>query len=121
MKSYRSKDGSDEPHGPGSNRPRDISGETMSNETHASTTDPDARLYKKAACAAAKLCHMGHAVMENRSCLVVETKVTQASGTAEAEAATAMVGAMPGQHRITVGADELFDTSGFVADMRALT
>jgi transposase len=121
MKSFRRKDGSDEPPGPGRNSPRDFRGETLSNETHASTTDPDARLYKKAAGAAAKLCHMGHAVMENRSCLVVETKVTQASGTAEAEAAAAMIGALPGQHRITVGADKLFDTSGFVADMRALS
>jgi transposase len=120
MKSFRRKDSSDEPPGPGRNSPRDFRGEKLSNETHASTTDPDARLYKKAAGAAARLCHMGHAVMENRSCLVVETKVTQASGTAEAEAATAMVGALPGQHRITVGADKLFDTSGFVADMRAL-
>jgi transposase len=118
MKSFRRKDGSDDPPGPGRNRPRDFRGEKLSNETHASTTDPDARLYKKAAGAAAKLCHMGHAVMENRSCLVVETKVTQASGTAEAEAAAAMIGAMSAQHRITVGADKLFDTSGFVADMR---
>jgi transposase len=120
MKSFRRKDGSDEPPGPGRNSRRDFRGEKLSNETHASTTDPNARLYKKAAGAAAKLCHMGHAVMENRSCLVVETKVTPASGTAEAEAATAMIGALPGQHRITVGADKLFDTSGFVADMRAL-
>jgi transposase len=120
MKSFRRKDGGDAPPGPGRNSPRDFRGEKLSNETHASTTDPDARLYKKAAGAAAKLCHMGHAVMENRSCLVVETKVTQASGTAEAEAATAMIGTMPGQHRLTVGADKLFDTSGFVADMRGL-
>src|SRR3954454_23864794 len=120
MKSFRRQDGSDEPPGPGRNSPRDFRGEKLSNETHASTTDPDARLYKKAPGAAARLCHRGHAVMENRSCLVVETEVTQASGTAEAEAATAMVGAMPGQPRITVGADKLFDTSGFVADMRAL-
>ena len=120
MKSFRCKDGSDEPPGPGRNSPRDFRGEKLSNETHASTTDPDVRLYKKAAGAAAKLCHMGHAVMENRSCLVVDTKVTRASGTAEAEAAAAMIGAMPAQHRITVGADKLFDTSGFVADMRGL-
>ena len=120
MKSFRRKDGRDEPPGPGRNSPRDFRGETLSNETHASTTDPDARLCKKSAGAAAKLCHMGHAMMENRSCLVVETKVTQASGTAEVEAATAMIGALPGQHRITVGADKLFDTSGFVADRRGL-
>src|SRR5213082_2023491 len=108
MKSFRPKDGSGEPPGPGRNGERDFRGEKRSNETHASTTDPDARLFKKATGQASRLCHRGHAVMENRSCLVVETKVTQASGTAEAEAATAMVGAMPGQHRITVGADKLF-------------
>ena len=120
MKSFRRKDGRDEPPGPGRNSPRDFRGETLSNETHASTTDPDARLCKKSAGAAAKLCHMGHAMMENRSCLVVETKVTRANGTAEAEAATAMLGALPGQHRITGDADKLFDTSGFVADRRGL-
>src|SRR6201993_1308531 len=120
MKSFRRKDGSDDPPGPGRNSPRDFGGEKLSNETHASTTDPDVRLYKKAMGAAARLCHMGHAVMENRSCLVVDTKVTQANGTAEAEAAAAMIGALPGQHRITVGADQLFDNSGFVADMRGL-
>jgi transposase len=120
MKSFRRKDGSDEPSGPGRNSPRDFRSEKLSNETHASTTDPDVRLYKKAAGAAARLCHMGHAVMENRSCLVVNTKVTQASGTAEVEAAAAMIGAMPARHRITVGADKLFDTSSFVADVRVL-
>jgi transposase len=120
IKSFRRKDGSDDPPGPGRNSPRDFRGETLSNETHASTTDPDARLYKKAPGAAARLCHMGHVVMENRSCLVVETKVTRANGTAEAQAAAAMIGAMPGQHRITVGADKLFDTGGFVAEMRGL-
>jgi hypothetical protein len=102
------------------NSPRDFRGETLSNETHASTTGPDVRLDKKATGAAARLCHMGHAVMENRSCLVADTKLTRASGTAEAEAAAAIIGAMSGQHRITVGAGKLFDNSRFVADMRDL-
>ena len=74
-----------------------------SNETHASTTDPDARLYKKAKGQAAKLCHMGHVLIENRSGLVVDARTTLATGTAEREAAVAMIGAIPGQHRITVG------------------
>jgi hypothetical protein len=69
MKSFRRNDGSDEPPGPGRNSARDFHGEKLSNETHASTTDPDARLYKKAKGQAAKLCHLGHVVMENRSCL----------------------------------------------------
>jgi transposase len=120
MKSFRPKDGSGEPPGPGRNGARDFHGEQLSNETHASTTDPDARLYKKAKGAAAKLCHSGHVVMENRSFLVVDASVTHATGTAEVEAATAMVGAIAGQHRITVGGDKLFDTTEFVAGMRDL-
>jgi transposase len=120
MKSFRRKDGSDDPPGPGRNGTRDFRGEKLSNETHASTTDPDVRLYKKAAGAAAKLCHMGHVVMENRSCLLVDAKATQATGTGEGEAATAMISDMPGRHRITVGADKLFDNDDFVAGMRDL-
>jgi transposase len=118
MKSFRRTDGSDEPPGPGRNSARDFHGERLSNETHASTTDPDARLYKKAKGQAAKLCHLGHVVMENRSCLVVNASVTPATGTAEGEAASAMVGDIPGQHRITVGGDKAFDTNEFVAGMR---
>jgi hypothetical protein len=118
MKSFRRKDGTDEPPGPGRNSARDFHGEKLSNETHASTTDPDARLYKKGKGQAAKLCHLGHVVMENRTCLVVDASVTPATGTAEAEAATTMIGAIPGQHRITVGGDKAFDTAEFVGDMR---
>src|SRR5277367_3901822 len=70
MKSFRPKDGSGEPPSAGRNGERDFHGEKRSNETHASTTDRDARLYKKAKGQAAKLCHMGHVVMENRSGLV---------------------------------------------------
>jgi transposase len=120
MKSFRPKDGSGEPPGPGRNGERDFHGEARSNETHASTTDPDARLYKKAKGQAAKLCHMGHVLIENRSCLVVDARTTLATGTAEREAAVAMIGAIPGQHRITVGCDKAYDTADFVADMRGL-
>jgi transposase len=120
MKSFRPKDGSGEPPGPGRNGERDFHGEKRRNETHASTTDPDARLYKKADGQASKLCHMGHVVIENRHCLVVDTKTTLATGTAEREAAVAMIAALPGQHRITVGADKAYDTADFVADMRDL-
>ena len=118
--SFRPKDGSGEPPGPGRNGARDFHDEARSNETHASTTDPDARLYKKAKGQAAKLCHMGHVVIENRSCLVIEATTTCATGTAEREAAVAMIGAIPGQHRITVGGDKAYDTQDFVADMRSL-
>ena len=119
MKSFRPKEGSGEPPGPGRNGERDFHGEARSNETHASTTDPDARLYKKAK-GQAKLCHMGHVLIENRSCLVVDTRTTLASGTAEREAAVAMIEAIPGQHRITGGGDKAYDTTDFVAAMRGL-
>jgi IS5 family transposase len=120
MKSFRPKDGSGEPPGPGRNGERDFHGEKRSNETHASTTDPDARLYKKADGQASKLCYMGHVVIENRHCLVVDTRTTLATGTAEREAAVAIITARPGRHRITVGADKAYDTADFVADMRDL-
>ena len=120
MKSFRPKDGSGEAPAPGRNGERDFHGEKRSNETHASTTDPDARLYKKAEGQAAKLCHMGHVLIENRHCLVVDTRTTPATGTAEREAAVEMIAAIPGRHRITVGADKAYDTADFVADTRDL-
>jgi len=120
MKSFCPKDGSGEPPADGRNGERDFHGEKRSNETHASTTDPDARLYKKAAGQAAKLCHMGHVVMENRSGLVVDATTTTATGTAEREAAEAMVGELPAGGRITLGADKAYDTADFVAGMRQL-
>src|SRR4051795_6196700 len=95
MKSFRPKDGSGVPPGPGRNGERDFRGEKRSNETHASTTDPDARLFKKAAGQASRLCHMGHALMENRNGLVVDATLTTATGTAEREAAIAMVEDLP--------------------------
>lgn len=118
MKSFRPKDGSGEPPADGRNGERDFHGEKRSNETHASTTDPDARLYKKAAGQASKLCHMGHVVMENRNGLVVGATATLATGTAEREAAEAMIGDMPDGGRITLGADKAYDTADFVAEMR---
>jgi transposase len=106
MKSFRPKDGSGEPPGPGRNGERDFRGEKRCNETHASTTDPDARLFKKAAGQASRLCHMGHALMENRNGLVVDATLTTATGTAEREAAIAMVGDLPEGGRITLGGDK---------------
>ena len=75
MKSFRPKDGSGEPLAPGRNGAREFHGEKRSNETHASTTDPDARLYKKSPGASATLCYMGHVVMENRNGLVVAAEM----------------------------------------------
>jgi len=116
MKSFRPKDGSGEPPADGRNGERDFHGgwaakrTNRSNETHTSTTDPDARLYKKAAGQAAKLCHMGHVGMENRSGLVVDATTTTATGTAEREAAEAMVGDLSAGGRITLGADKAYVT-----------
>src|SRR5438309_1849171 len=120
MKSFRPKDGSGEPPGPGRNSERDFRGEKRSNETHASSTDPDARLFKKAAGQASRLCHMGHALMENRNGLVVDAILTTATGMAEREAAITMVGDLPAGGRITLGGDKAYDTQDFVAEMRRL-
>jgi transposase len=120
IKSFRPKDGSGEPPAHGRNGERDFHGEKRSNETHVSATDADARLYKKSAGSAARLCHMGHVVMENRNGLVVATEVTPATGTAEREAAVAMVEELADGRRITLGADKAYDTTDFVAGMRRL-
>lgn len=87
VKSFRPKDGSGEPPAPGRNGERDFHGEKRSNETHASTSDPEARLYRKGNGQPAKLAFMGHVLMENRHALVVDVRLTAASGTAEREAA----------------------------------
>ena len=103
LKSFRAKDGSDEPPAPGRNGERDFHDEKRSNETHASTTDPDARLYRKGSSQAAKLSYMGHALMENRHGLVVGATLTPATGTAEREAAIKMiVRRSPGARRLTL-------------------
>lgn len=99
----------------------DFHGQKRSNETHASTTDPEARLYRKGKGKEAKLCFMGHAMMENRSGLIVETETTQADGYGERKAALAMINRRcPGERQITVGADKGYDTADFVADLRAM-
>src|SRR5215469_4928608 len=118
MKSFRPKDGSGKPPAAGRNGERNFHGEKRSNETHASTSDPDARLYRKGPGQTAKLAYMGHVMMENRHGLAVDTRLTLATGTAERQAALAMAEARPGNHHITVGADKAYDTAGFVAALR---
>jgi len=118
MKSFRPKDGSGEPPAPGRNGEREFHGERRSNQTHASITDPNARLYRKGPGQPAKLAYLGHVLMENRHALVVDTRLTLATGTAEREAGLEMVAARPGNHRITLGADKAYDVAGFVADLR---
>jgi transposase len=120
MKSFRAKDGSGEPPGPGRNGERDFRGEKRTNASHASTTDPEARLYRKGRGREAKLCFMGHALMENRHGLIVDGRVSEASGTAERDKAVAMRAAVPGRHPITLGGDKGYDTAGFVAAAREL-
>jgi transposase len=118
MKSFVAKDGSSKPpSGGGRNAERNFRGEKRTNDTHSSTTDPDARLFRKAAGKEAKLCHMGHLLTENRNNLIVDARVTEANGTAERESALDMLedNAAPGS---TVGADKNYDTAEFVAGCR---
>jgi transposase len=122
MKSFRPKaeDGDEPPAAGGRNAECDFHGETRTNDSHASTTDPDARLYRKGRGKEAKLCHMGHLLMENRNGLIVDAMLTPATGTAERDTALAMLGRQGGRHRATLGADKAYDAAGFVADLRAL-
>src|SRR3954468_10939984 len=120
MKSFRPKDGSGEPPGPGRNGERDFHGEKRSNETHASTTDPEARLARKSNGQAARLCYAGHVVMENRNGLVVAAKATLATGTAEREAARDLMAGLARAGRATLGADKNYDTRDCVAELRGL-
>ena len=94
--------------------------EKRSNETHESLTDPMARLFKKTRGAEARLGYLGHVLTENRNGLVVDVRFTQASGTAEREAALAMIGGKPASRRVTLGGDRGYDTRGFVAATREL-
>jgi hypothetical protein len=121
MKSFRAKDGSDEPPSGGRNGERDFQGERRSNDTHASTTDPEARLYRKGKGKEAKLSYIGNALTENRHGLVVEAELGSATGTIEREAAqTMIVRHSPGSRRLTLGADKAYDVREFVDDLRDL-
>ena len=115
-KSFRPKDGSGDGNG------TDFHGQKRKNETHASTSDPDSRLYRKAAGREAKLCYMGHATMENRHGLAVAGLVTTANGTAERRASERMLAlkAKAAGRRITVGEDKAYDTTDHVANLRAI-
>jgi transposase len=104
----------------GRNAEVDFHGQQRSNATHVSTTDPEARLYRKGPGKEAKLCFMGHAMTENRHGLIVEAMLREADGTAEREAAKDMIQSHSpdSERRLTVGADKAYDTAGFVADLR---
>ncbi len=121
IKSFKPKDGPPPTGGGGRNDDVDFKGKKLTNDTHGSVTDPDARLYRKGKNKEAKLCYQGHTLMENRSGLIVRTKVTTASGTGEREAAKAMVQQLPRTtRRITLGGDKGYDTEPFVKELRKL-
>lgn len=118
LKSFRRRDHDDnDPDDPGRNAERSFHNEKRSNETHESTTDPEARLFKKGG-QAAKLCYLGHALMENRHGLAIAGSVTQATGTAEREAALHLL-EMRSRRRVTLAADKGYDARQFIADLRS--
>ena len=123
MKSVRPKDGSDNPpaEGGGRNAEAEFHGQKQTNDTHASTTDPEARLYRKGKGKEAKLCFMGHGVMENRHGLLVDACLTLADGHAERVAALHMIEPLADRpRRITLGADKAYDTEDFVNELRSM-
>jgi transposase len=122
MKSFKPKDGSDEPpRDGGRNREADFHGQKRSNATHASTTDPEARLYRKGRGKEAKLCFIGHALMENRNGLVVDACLTPADGHAERIAALAMIEPRADRPKaVTLGADKAYDAEDFVNELRSM-
>jgi transposase len=123
MKSFKPKDPPEggTSAGGGRNAPADFKGEKRRNETHRSTTDPDARLYRKGPGMEAKLCFIGHALMENRSGLIVDTRLTRVSGHAERLAALDMIrGFADRPSAVTLGADKGYDAADFVEELRTI-
>jgi transposase len=119
-KSFRPRDEEPPPTGGGGNPTVNFHRQRRTNATHRSTTDPDARLYKKAQGREARLGYLGHVLMEHRSGLIVKALVTPATGRAEREAAIAMIADLRGRHRITVAGDKGYDTRDFVATLREM-
>jgi hypothetical protein len=121
-KSFKPKDGPGPDAGAsGRNAEANFHGEKRSNQTHRSTTDPEALLARKSAGTPARLCYAGHFLMENRNALIVDIELTQADGYAERATALEMLGRLPRRRRRrTVAADKGYDTAGFVADCRDL-
>lgn len=120
-KSFQRKDGPPPPPSDDPGNPTvDFHGEKRSNETHASTTDPDARLARKSGGQESKLAYCGNVLIENRNGLVVDTELLLCSGTAERDAAMLMAERIPGFERVTLGADKAYDTRDFVNEMRGM-
>lgn len=119
LKSYRPRDEQDPPQGGGRNPDVDFHGQRRRKETHVSTTDPEALLYTKSKGQAAKLCFAGHLLMEHRNGLILDALLTQATGTAEREAALALLDRRPvPRGRATLAADKAYDTHPFVEELR---
>jgi transposase len=118
VKSMRRRDGSDEPPGPGRNPTVNWHGEKRSNETHVAPKDPEAKLFCKGKGQAAKLCYMGHTLMDHRHGLIVDVEVTEANGYAERATALKLLDRNAARERRTVAADKAYDTAQFVADCR---
>src|SRR5262249_19955431 len=117
QKSFQRKDGDeDKPKDDPGNPTVNFHGEQRRNETHESTTDPEARLARKSGGHEAKLAYLGNVMTENRNGLVVDTETLQCNGTAERDAALLMTEALPGAHRVTVAADKAYDTKDFVKE-----
>ena len=114
LKSFQPKDFGKPPSGGEKNPSVDFRGQQRTNDTHESTTDGEAMLARKGSGKEAKLCFAGHVLMENRNGLVVDVTLTQATGTAEREAALTMLSDVPTNRRITLGADKNYDTEDFI-------
>ena len=120
LKSIHPKDSGEPPKQGDRNPDVDFRGEPRTNDTHQSSTDPEARLARKGEGKEAKLCFAGHVLMDNRTGLVVDVTVTRATGTAERDTALDMIEKVPGSRRITVGADKGYDTRDFVTACREM-
>jgi len=118
LKSFQRKDQRNTPPEDPGNPTVNFHGEKRSNETHGSTTDPDALLARKGGGKEAKLSYNGNLLTENRNGFIITTEVFQANGTAERDAALVMLEQLPGGHRVTVGADKAYDTRDFVSECR---
>jgi len=120
LKSFQRRDGKNPPPDDPGNPTVDFHGEPRSNQTHESTTDADALLARKGNGKEAKLSYNGNLLVENRNGLIITTELFQANGTAERDAALVMLEQLPGNKRVTVGADKAYDTKDFVAECRNL-
>ena len=121
LKSFKKVDGEEAPPPDDPGNPTvNFHGETRTNATHASTTDPDARLARKGSGKEAKLSYSGHVLMENRNGLAVDVALLPATGTAEREAAVELLAELPDSGRITLGADKNYDTRDFVEQLREM-